>query len=89
MVLVIIARCLHNMIHPLAEAIELLKDNEIEDRIQSLSRKYFQTHNEAVQYEITLYLDMYKAELATRRAKLWQDQYQRRDTDLDSLINVS
>jgi predicted DNA-binding protein len=77
------------MIHPLADAIELLKDNEIEERIHSLSRKYFQTHNEVIQHEITVYLDMYKAELATRRAKMWQDQYQRRDTDLDSLININ
>lgn len=77
------------MIHPLAEDFSQLKDVEIENKIQELSRKYFQAHNLGVQNQIVLLLDMYKSELAQRRAKVWQEQYQKRDTDLDSLINVS
>ena len=42
-----------------------------------------------MQNQIALLLDGYKEELANRRAKIWQEQYQKRDTDLDSLINVS
>jgi hypothetical protein len=34
-------------------------------------------------------IDGYKEELANRRARMWQEQYQKRDTDLDSLIKVS
>lgn len=75
--------------HPLAEDFSKLKDTEIENRVQDLTKKYFQSVNPAVKHQITLFLDMYKAELESRRAKLWQEQYQKRDTDLDSLINVN
>lgn len=77
------------MIHPLAEDFSQLKDAEIETKIQDLSKRYFQAHNLALQSQIVTLLDMYKMELANRRAKMWQEQYQKRDTDLDSLINVS
>ena len=77
------------MIHPLAEDFTLLKDAEVEQKIQDLSKRYFQAHNMALQQQIVLLLDMYKEELANRRRKVWQEQYQKRDTDLDSLINVS
>jgi hypothetical protein len=76
------------MFHPLSEDYSQLKDAEIENRIQDLSKKYFQATNPAVQYQITLFLDIYKSELASRRAKLWQEEYQKRDTDLDSLIKI-
>lgn len=66
-----------------------LKDTELENKVQELSRKYFQTHNPALQYQISLFLDMYRSELQSRRAKVWQEQYQKRDTDLDSLININ
>lgn len=75
--------------HPLAEDFDKLKDSEIEERIQSLSRKYFQASNPGVQHQIVMFLDMYKEELANRQAKMWREQYQKRDTDLDSLINVN
>lgn len=77
------------MFNPLADDLSKLKDTELENKIQELSKKYFLSNNHAVQHQITVFLDMYKAELATRRAKMWQEQYQKRDTDLDSLINVS
>lgn len=74
--------------HPLAEDFSTLKDSEIEERIQSLSRKYFQASNPGVQHQIVMFLDMYKEEMANRQAKMWREQYQKRDTDLDNLINV-
>ena len=77
------------MFNPLADDLSKLKDTEIENKIQELSKKYFQATNYNVQHQITVFLDMYKSELATRRAKMWQEQYQKRDTDLDSLINVN
>jgi hypothetical protein len=77
------------MFNPLADNLHTLKDLELENKIQELSRKYFMSNDIHVQHQITVFLDMYKAELANRRAKLWQEQYQKRDTDLDSLINVS
>ncbi len=75
--------------HPLMDDLGQLKDTELENKIQELSRKYFQTSNPTIQHQITVFLDMYRSELQVRRAKLWQEQYQKRDTDLDSLINIS
>ena len=75
--------------HPLIQDLDKLKENELENKIQDLSKKYFQAHNLGMQQQIILVLESYKSELAARRAKTWQEQYQKRDTDLDSLINVS
>jgi hypothetical protein len=75
--------------HPLAEDLRNLKDSEVENRIQELSKKYFMAINPAVKHQITQFIDLYKAELADRRARQWREEYQKRDTDLDSLINVS
>lgn len=77
------------MIHPLAEDFSTLKDAEIESKIQELSRKYWQATNPNVQTQITLFLDLYNEELRSRRAKLWQQQYQNRDKGLDNLIKVN
>lgn len=75
--------------HPLIGDLSSLKEAELESKIQELSKRYFQTHTLAVQEQIIMMLESYKAELASRRTKQWQEQYQKRDTDLDSLINVS
>lgn len=75
--------------HPLVDDLNNLKDSELESKIQELSKKYFQARNPSVQYQITMILDMYRAELSTRQAKTLQQEYQKRDQDLDSLINVS
>jgi len=76
--------------HPLAEDFSKLKDVELETKIQTLSQRYFMSSgNTAVQQQIIMLLEMYKEELGIRRQRLWNEQYQKRDTDLDSLINVS
>lgn len=77
------------MIHPLAGDLSALKDAELENKIQELSKKYFQTTSPEIKYQITLFLDIYRAELQQRQAKTWKEQYQKRDIDLDSLINIS
>jgi hypothetical protein len=77
------------MIHPLVEDYSSLKDAEVEARIQSLSKKYFQTQNPAVKQQITAFLDIYRAELSVRRAKSLEQLHQKRDKDLDSLIKVN
>lgn len=77
------------MIHPLAEDYSKLKDVEVENRIQDLSKKYFQTQNSAVKQQIAIFIDIYKAELSVRRAKAMEQLHQKRDKDLDSLIKVS
>lgn len=77
------------MTHPLSEDFSQLKDVEIEQRIQDLSKKYWQTQNANVQRQITMFLDMYKTEMQHRRQQQLNQLYQKRSKDLDNLINVS
>ncbi len=77
------------MMHPLAEDFSQLKDNEVEERIQDLSKKYWATQNPNVQRQIAMFLDMYKTEMQSRRAKQLNQLYQKRNKDLDNLINVN
>ena len=74
--------------HPLADNLSNLKDNELENKIQELTRKYFMTSNYEVQHQITMLLDLHKQELSQRQAKMWQNQFEKRNKDLDKLINV-
>lgn len=76
------------MFHPLAEDYSKLKDAEIEARVQDLSRKYFMSQNPAVKQQIAIFIDIYKNELSVRRSKQLEQVYQKRDKDLDKLINV-
>jgi hypothetical protein len=75
--------------HPLSPDLSVLKETELENKLQELSRRYFQTSNPGLQQQLVLLIEDYKSELGKRRAKQWQDQYQNRSTDLDSLIKVS
>lgn len=73
--------------HPLAEDYSKLKDSEIEQRIQDLSKKYFMASNPWVQQQISMFLDLYREELRSRQNKIWQ-QHQTKSPELDKLINV-
>jgi hypothetical protein len=75
--------------HPLVENLNELKDSELENKILELSKKYWQSGNPQVQNQISMILQMYNEELQTRRAKMWQQQYQNRDKGLDKLININ
>jgi allantoicase len=77
------------MIHPLAEDVTKLKDAELEAKILSLSRKYWQTRNPMLQQQIAVLLEGYNQELKLRRAKAWEQQRQNMDKGLDKLINVN
>lgn len=72
------------------ESMNQLKDSELETKIIDLSKKYFQAaRNPALQQQVLVMLESYKEELSIRRAKFWQEQNEKRDSDLDNLINVS
>jgi len=75
--------------HPLVDDLSNLKDVELESKIQDLSKKYWQARNPHLANQIILLLDIYKEELAARRLKSYQAQFQNRDKELDKLINVS
>ena len=75
--------------HPLINNLSDLKDIEIENKILELSKKYYQTYNGNLQYQIRLMLDVYNEELRSRRTKLLQQQLENRNQDLDKLIKVN
>jgi len=75
--------------HPLGLNFESMKDGELENKMQDLTRKYFMTHNPDLQMQISNLLDAYKAELQTRRSRSWQTEYQNRNKELDNLIKVN
>lgn len=77
------------MIHPLSTDISKLKDAELENKIQELSKKYWQVRNPMVQSQITTFLDIYNNELRNRRLKSWEQQSQINDKGLDKLININ
>jgi hypothetical protein len=75
--------------HPLVDDLASLKDADIENKINDLTRKYFQTHNFSVQQQISLMLDTYKEEMSNRRRAEYEKMMNNRDKGLDKLINVS
>jgi hypothetical protein len=77
------------MFNPLVDSFDDLTDSEVDDKIQELSRKYWQTKNPSLQQQISTVLEMFKAEAATRRAKQLQKSQTDSESGLDNLINVS
>jgi ribosomal protein L29 len=75
--------------HPLVDKLDTLKDNELENKINELTRKYFQTYNMGVQAQISAMLDTYKEELSNRRTAEYNKMMNNRDKGLDKLININ
>jgi len=79
--------------HPLFKDTSSLSDQEIEDKVLTLTKKYFQTQNPQVQQQITSLVEDYKLELESRRAKQrlesQRQQEENGEKGLDSLINIS
>lgn len=79
------------MFNPLVDSFDQLTDTEIEQKIIELGRKYWQAgRNPQLQSQIATILDMYKQEIAARRARAYQKQNENQDDNgLDDLINIS
>lgn len=81
------------MINPLIDSLDHLTENELEEKIIDLQRKYFLTRNPEVQLQIANILEIYKNEIRTRRMIQAQRQHQESqdngDNSLDNLINIS
>jgi uncharacterized protein YbjQ (UPF0145 family) len=73
----------------LAGNFELLKDSEIETKIQDLSRKYFMTHNSNVQQQISMILNDYNQELSKRRQAALEKMMKTADKSIDKLVKVN
>jgi hypothetical protein len=77
------------MINPFLEDLSHIKDSELEDKIQDLSKKYWLTSNPDVKMQIASYIDIHREELRTRQAKALSQQFQTRNKDLDNLIQIN
>lgn len=76
------------MFHPLEEDLSQLKDNEVEEKLQELSRKYFTAQRlgkPELLTQIETFVIIYKQEMSKRLLAKTQGTY---DTDLNQLINV-
>jgi len=75
--------------HPLVDNLNLLKDSELENKINDLTGKYFTARNFELQRQIVMVLDTYKEELSRRKHLEYEKMMNSRNKDLDKLINVS
>ena len=57
------------MDHPLGEDTSVMSDEQLQEKISVLTKKYFQTRNPEAKSQITLMLDMYKLESRDRLLK--------------------
>jgi hypothetical protein len=76
------------MEHPFQEDFSELKDIEIEQKIQDISKKYwiaYKTGNKDLLTQLDTFLIIYKQELSKRYLERSKDQF---NGDLDQLINV-
>jgi hypothetical protein len=74
--------------HPLAGDMSVLKDSEVESKIQDLTNKYFQSRNMEVRTQIAALLEDYNAEMSHRRQAQLKKMMDSRDKSLDKLIKV-
>ena len=74
------------MDHPLLSELASLTDEEISEKVNSLTQKWFQTRNPEAQYQIQTMLDTYKLEMIDRSSKSKPEDGNK---DLDNLINIS
>jgi|TARA_B110000285_G_scaffold191461_1_gene219259 hypothetical protein len=77
----------NSLFNPLVNSLSELSENELVDKINELSRKYFMVNNPEVQYQISAILDMYNSEVASRQAIAANNE--NGDKSLDNLINIS
>jgi len=75
--------------HPLLSDLSELKDADLEQKIQNLSRKYFMTHNVEVRHQMIMVLDSLKTELDHRRRNQLTKMMDTKDKTLDNLVKVN
>lgn len=77
------------MLHPLETDLSGLKDSEVEEKLQELSRKYFTAQRlgkPELLTQIATFVTIYKQELSKRYLEKTKMDF---DGDLDQLINVN
>ena len=83
------------MLHPLQEDVTLLKDDELEEKVRDLSKKYLlasRYSNQSVLGQMQMLLTTYKEEQTKRLRKQYQETISQAkeevETDLNELVNV-
>lgn len=79
------------MYHPLINDPRKIKDQDLEDKIQELSKKYYlaaRMGQGGVCTQILAALEMYKEEASRRRSESMNALMKKQNKDLDDLINV-
>jgi hypothetical protein len=77
------------MFHPLETDLSTMKDQELEDKILELNKKYFTAYRlgkPELLTQITTFITIYKDEMSKRTMKKLSGAT---DDDLDHLINVN
>jgi hypothetical protein len=77
--------------HPLEGDLSHLKDAEVELKLQELTKKYFQAQrlgNHQLLTQLSLFVNIYREEMAMRYHKAAKAASGQIDGDLDQLINV-
>jgi hypothetical protein len=77
------------MLHPLETDLSVLKDSEVEEKLQELSRKYFTAQRlgkPELLTQLATFVTIYKQELSKRYFEKTKIDF---DGDLDQLINVN
>ena len=75
--------------HPLVNNLGTLSDNELEQKIIDLSRRFWTTNNPEVQAQMSMIIETYKLEQQERRIQQRKVQDENGDEGLDNLIKVS
>jgi hypothetical protein len=75
------------LFNPLADNFEDLTDSQLQEKVQDLTRRYYQTRNPGLQNQIAVMLDMFRQEQTARMYK--QKQQDDDNPDLDNLININ
>ena len=77
------------MFNPFVDDLSVLSDDEVQNKITELTRRYWQTKNTYLQSQIVTILEMYRQEQQTRQVKKYQENKDSDDPDLDNLININ
>ncbi len=77
------------MSHPLLENLTVLSEADLQDRLSSISTKYWQTQNPDVRSQMIVIIDELKYELKLRSSKPVENSEDNDDNSLDNLINIS
>jgi uncharacterized protein YpbB len=75
--------------HPLLGSLSKLSDNELEQKLSDVNKRYWLTSNPEVREQIIMVIESYKLELESRRIKQRIDSQQNGNPGLDNLINIS